>query len=788
MSPSRSDARRRGALLALALLAAPGARAADELPEIVVTAQKQSRTLEQTAASISSLDGDFLREIGARNFQDVPDYTANVSMSLNHSSGTFAIRGFATPDTNPGFDPSVGAVVDGVYYGRSQFLSAFFHDIDRFEVLRGPQGTLFGKNCTAGIVNLVTKAPTSDFESSGEVLFNGYGERSVRPVVSMPLGPVALRVSGNYDTDSGGLLYNTYLKRPELDVHEHTTRARMRYVTGALQVDMEAFRSDTRANNNGFQFARLTGDMRALVQTYDPADNDVQDFLTSSNFPSVNTATIDGGAATLDYDFADVPGVDDLRLTSITAYARSNTQRLDLDADFSPVPFITDTLAEPKIYRQFSQELRVAGENDSLFGWGHGLSFVGGLYYARAVFHVSDVFAVEDLGGAAAYCLAAGRICGQFPQQIPLPTGAGGRIGGLVGGPLGLALSLVPASATEQYAQTRLFQESPTYAAFGSFEHFVTEHIAILGGLRYSLERKFGIASSTHQGELIPLIANQSDHLTERRRSEHELSPKTGLKWQPAPDTEVYGTWAQGYKSGGFNGLPLNADNLEYSPELATSIELGAKKRLDVLGGPARFSLALFNTGFDDLQVSTFLNGGFVVLNAAQARSRGFEMDMNWLPPIEGASLYSSVGYADAKYKSYPDAPALSDSGDATQDLSGKRLSLAPRWTASLVPAYRLPIDTAFGASVAVDLLYRSSRYLDVDDDPRKLQAATRIFNARLMLDHPGRGWTATLAAHNITNVQVYDQIIGQPLAPGNFVAFRTDRGRYYSVDLSLSL
>ncbi len=775
-------------LLLVAAFVAPLASAADELPEIVVTATKQTRTLEQTAASISSLDGDFLREIGARNFQDVPDYTANVSMSLNHSSGTFAVRGFATPDTNPGFDPSVGAVVDGVYYGRSQFLSAFFHDIDRFEVLRGPQGTLFGKNCTAGIVNLVTKAPTAEFESVGEVLVNGYGERSIRPAVSMPLGPVGLRVSGNYDTDEGGLLYNTYLKRPELDVHEHTTRVRMRYAGGALLADLEAFRSDARANNGGFQFSKLTDDMRAAVQAYDPAVNDQLDFITSTNFPSVNTATIDGAAATLDYDFANALGVDDLRLTSITAYARSNTKRLDLDADFSPIPFITDTLAEPKIYRQMSQELRVSGENDSLFGWGHGVSFVAGLYYARTRFHVSDVFAVENLGGAAAYCLAAGRFCSQTPQDLPLPTGSGGRIGGLLGGPLGLALSLLPADAIEQRALTKLDQQSPTYAAFGSFEHFVTPHWAIIGGLRYSLERKIGRASSEHQGELIPLIAKQTDHVTERRRSEHELSPKTGLKWQPAPDTEVYGTWAQGYKSGGFNGLPLNADNLEYEPERATSIELGAKQRLSVLGGPARFSLALFNTGFDNLQVSTFLDNSFVVLNAAQARSRGVELDLNWLPPIDGASIYGSVGFADAKYKSYPNAPARTDSDEDTQDLSGKRLALAPRWTASLVPAYRIPLDASFGAAVAVDVLYKSTRFLDIDDDPRKVQPATRLYNARLMIDHPGWGWTATLAAHNITNVQIYDQIIGQPLAPGNFVAFRTDRGRYYSVDFTLNL
>src|SRR5207248_363028 len=119
---------------------------------------------------------------------NVADYASNLSISLSHAAGVFAVRGFATPDTNPGFDPSVGVVVDGVFYGRAQFLSAFYHDIDRLEVLRGPQGTLFGKNCTAGLINLVTRAPEAEFSSTADVLLDQHGQRSIQPAVGMPLG------------------------------------------------------------------------------------------------------------------------------------------------------------------------------------------------------------------------------------------------------------------------------------------------------------------------------------------------------------------------------------------------------------------------------------------------------------------------------------------------------------------------------------------------------------------------------------------------------------------------
>jgi iron complex outermembrane recepter protein len=221
------------ALTATTLALAPRAASAgfdpEQLPEIIVTAEKQNRTLEETAASISALDADFIREIGARGFADLQDYTANISISLSHAAGTYAIRGFATPDTNPGFDPSVGTVVDGVYYGRAQFMAAFFHDLERFEVLRGPQGTLFGKNCTAGILNVVTRAPEQRFGTDTEILANDYGERSIKPSLSLPLGEdLAVRVSGNFTTDDDGLLYNTYLGRPEGDTHQHTMRGRPR--------------------------------------------------------------------------------------------------------------------------------------------------------------------------------------------------------------------------------------------------------------------------------------------------------------------------------------------------------------------------------------------------------------------------------------------------------------------------------------------------------------------------------------------------------------------------------
>ncbi|TXI81709.1 MAG: TonB-dependent receptor, partial [Cupriavidus sp.] len=178
----------------------------------------------------------------------------------------------------------------------------------------------------------------------------------------------------------------------------------------------------------------------------------------------------------------------------------------------------------------------------------------------------------------------------------------------------------------------------------------------------------------------------------------------------------------------------------------------------------------------------------FVILNAAAARSRGFEIDTRWLPPVEGLSLNGSMGFADARYKSYPNAPAKADSGQSTQDLTGKRLAFAPRWTASLIPTYSQNIDPlGLVSTVAMDFLYRGDRYLDVDDDDRKLQPSNVIINARMILGRPDETWSVNIAAQNITNQLIYDQIVGQPLAPGNFAGTRTDRGRFYTASLTMN-
>lgn len=780
-------------LLAVMLCAQAHAEAASDtnpgtvLPEVIVTAQKSAQTLEQVPASVSSIDGDFIQHTGSYDFVAMQDYVPNVSIQMSPSSAQVNIRGLGTPNSNPAFDPSVGTVIDGVYYGRSSFLTAFFFDIDRLEVLRGPQGSLFGKNSTGGLLNLVTRAPGDTFTGNVDYLYGSNGARSLRPALTVPVTHnLSFRVSGNY-SQIHGVFHNTFLNRPENNPRQNSTRLRIRYLpVDGWRVDIGAFTSQQRSNFNLYKLTKVGPAMRALLTSYDPKFNtNIENRDNSVSVPSLESSLDDGVNATVSHDMDGTWGVRNLNLTSITGYARLRVDKRDLDADFTAVPFIRDTLIQPSPYQQFSEELRFSGDNPTLFGWGHEVHFIGGLYYANSQYNTSDRFSVEDLGGAAAYVLAA------QSDANSVPGGLAGTIGGLSGqlGPLlGNVFNLINGLGvnTAQTAEVNLNQSSQSYAMFGQIEHLFTEHWAWIGGVRLGLERKQADASSYSNSALIPAISEQKNFTAHVNDNERDVSPKLGLKWTPGKSASVYATWSRGYKSGGFNGRPLNREGLTFGPERAESFEIGAKGK--IFNGTMRLSGALFSTDFQNLQISSLRGTSFVILNAASARSQGFEASMRWLPPLTGARLDASVGLANAHYLHYADAPALADSSNSSQDLSGKPLSFAPRWTASLVPSYsRYVTSYDIGLTLAMDVLYRDSQYLDVDDDARKMQPPTTTINLRTILTSPQQSWSLVLAAHNVTNRLILDQVVNEPLAAGNFATVRTDYGRYYSANVSYS-
>ena len=798
-----------------------------QLKEVVVTAQKVRQTLEQVPASVTSVGGDYIRSTGAHDFQDLSSYTANTNLQVSSSSTQLLVRGFGTLNDVPGLDPSVGVVVDGVVYTYPEYLTAFFGDLDRYEVLRGPQGTLFGKNVTAGLLNITTNAPDQQRLFRWDLDMRSNGDRAFRPVINLPLGrDMALRLTGNFEHGDRGLLYNTDLDRREQNQQQDSGRVRFRYDSHqGWTMDIGAFFAYHEENFDKQQLFIAGPNMQALARSFDPRFETHIDSTVSEDVPATENATSRGASVTFEGDLGHPGGMKSLKITSISSVAENIIGARDIDADFSPVPFIRDSLGAPEPERQVTQELRVSGVGKNLFGLGHEANFVAGLYYDNYTLKTSDRFLVKDLGATLNYVIAAGCDSNKVPVGACSLTRALGvglddvlnLLQGIIGKPpLG-----------EQSALSGLDQRTKDYAAFGQGEWYFLEHWSLIGGLRYAKENRTGQPHSLSNSLIIKAIADQKDFddtgASALRRTETDFSPKAGLKYQPNKHVEGYLTWAQGYKSGGFNGIPLNPSAIEYEPEKATSIEGGFKIKDRLFDGPIRGSLSLYHTSFNNLQVSTFQGTNVIIVNAAQARSMGFEADLMWLLPIRGLSLYSSFGFADARYTSYPNGPApgdfdcgkVGDSGppaqctcppdngvvpgqpiqsgsiklpgqrrqDCGKNLTGQPLPFAPQWTAAMTPAYTfLHLPYGVSASLATDVLFQGKRYLNSEDDPRQLQKATLIVNPRLVFaDETNGDWGLNLGIQNLTRETYSDQVIDQPLGPGNFAAIRGDHGRLYT-------
>jgi iron complex outermembrane recepter protein len=770
-------------------------QAPQQLQEVVVTAQKMKTTLEQVPASVTSISGDYIRKTGVRSFQELSNYTANTNLQVQTNSSQLLIRGLGTLNDVPGLDPSVGVVIDGVVYTYPEYLAAFWTDLDRYEVLRGPQGTLSGKNTTAGLLNITTNAP--DLKENlfrTDVDWRSYGNVAYRPVVNLALGEgTALRFAGDFEHGDRGQLYNTDLNRPEMNPQQDTGRMRFRYVSpDGWTMDIGAFVSYNEENFNNQELYIVGPNMLALDRSYDPRFNPVIGDFISENVKATQNASTRGASITFEGDLGHPNGMKSLKLISISSAADNVIGSRDIDADFSPVPFIHDGLYAPEPEIQVTQELRVTGVSPDFFGFGHQASFVAGLYYDNYSLDTSDNFQIEDLGATLKYIIAAD--CDQHNIAVSACTPLAGATGTVLDDLLSAYQKLIGQPLIAQpTAQSGLAQRTKDYAAFGRGEWYFLEHWSLIAGLRYGKEDRIGTPHSYSDSEIIKLIAKQVNFNETLRRVESDFQPTAGIKFQPSQHTEGYFTWAEGYKSGGFNGIPLNPTSVEYQPEKAASLEAGFKIKDRLFGGPIRGSFSVFHTHFGNLQVSTFEGTNVVVVNAADARSQGFEADATWLMPIKGLSLYSSIGFADARYTTYLNGPAAGDGkcpgvshSAGTCDLTGYPLPFAPQWTATMTPAYtflRLPYDISTG--VAMDILYQGQRYLNPEDDSRTLQKSTLILNPHLVMADDARDdWGLSLGIQNLTKQTYADQVIDQPLAPGNYAGVRADRGRFYTGSL----
>jgi len=734
----------------MALLAAGPAMAdtaADfaRLDEIIVTARLRPENPQVVPTALSIIDGSLLDASYTVNIAQLSQLVPSLNYnSANPRNTAFTIRGLgssvvAVSQANDGLEPGVGFYVDQVYHGRPATAAFDFVDIERIEVLRGPQGTLFGKNTTAGAINITSRAPSFDWQGQGDVSYGTHNFVQVRAAISGPIvgDRLAFRLSG-LATRRDGVIHNVTTGANQNNLNNNALRGHLLWnasdaLTLRLSADWRNFDSECCTQS----FLRVGTSLRPAARQfpalaaglgYAPPSTNVYDRLTDIDAP-LAVDTNEGGVSVVgDWLLGGVT------LTSISAWRFWNWNAAN-DRDYLGLQ-IQLVQGIPSRQDQISQELRLATTG------GGPLQAVGGVYFFRQVL--------------------TGR-----PISIYGPTAAYW----LIGPTTGSSAVAVPANLLDGYGQdgrTRISTDS--YASFAEVNWRPVAGLTLTGGLRYTIEHKVGDYATTISGGLetsIPALINAKLSILRpqsygARTDDGSLSGRANAAYQVADGVFGYASYAHGFKSGGINmsGLPLDAQNRPVlatavvAPERNSSWEAGIKT--DLFDDRLRLNLAAYTTDVRNFQATLVDSTQTVALrgylaNIPRVTVRGFEADATAVP-LAGLQLRASVAFADGKYADYPKGPCpLERQGSATTacDLTGGRLSGLPRWSTTLGGDYARPLGRTGEAFLHVDSSWKSSQYGDPTLSKYTLIDGYNVTNASIGWRAAG-GWSIAVFARNL--------------------------------------
>ena len=769
----------------------PRATTGRAIEEIIVTAQKKQENVQQVPISISVVGNDFMQQQAITDFRELALYVPNAH--VDPGSGLFPdinIRGFGTALSNKAFEQSVGLAIDGVPYGTTPYFDGAFFDVNRVEVLRGPQGTLFGKNTTAGLFNVVTNRPTDQYSGFvvGEVgdlgrrhFEAGIGGPVVRGLLNFRLAAISDERDGIVENTTAEFVSDANPRMNDRDRKAIRAELALPDLAGAhLLLSYEHFQSHERGV--GWEFTIVPQKVRPFYMQFDPkTDFQPDNFVGSVDTPEFNRDDIDTFVTNADYELGD------WRLDATAGYSLLKVRALS-DDDFGPAPMLVDKNRDDD--PQTTVELRVSSPSlpgffgiERLFGLRLGSTdFIAGFFYQRRAIENSRLEIDINLPVEAEFLAV-----NNAPAGTPLPSlqqfiGPSVPIGNL-----GLfdTRSLTAAEIGE-FSQT-----TNSYAGFGQANWHLAERWTLESGMRVTEERKDGSWHRTFSpGTGLAFVAlGGAEFTTSRSRSEFAFTPKVTLRYDWSSDISAYAGWGKGFKAGGFNeqAFQNSTPSLQFEPEKDTSWELGAKLRL--LDGSAVLNVALFRMDVTDLQVLTLPPNSVntTVVNAGEARSQGVEVDSTWLP-TSWLTIVGALGFIDAEYVKFPlgqcafDRPDTDGNGDGRCDLSGQRLFRTPPWKITVVPSVRFPLTTFLPGSArlpnwlaGVDWIagltveYQDVQVLTRSDDLRGRQPSFFRLGGNVGFGNPAQGWSLRVVGENLNDVATHAYIQDVPLGGGNF-------------------
>ncbi|MGH6612578.1 TonB-dependent receptor [Sphingomonas sp.] len=652
--------------------------------EIIVTARRQSERAQDVPIALSVLTGASLERTGGYTLTDVqfqtPSLTAYNSNPRNSSIG---IRGIGVSSASDGLDTSVGVYIDNVYLGRPGMALSDLIDVDRVEVLRGPQGTLFGRNNSAGVLNITTRKPEFSFGSTAELSAGNYGYNQERVSVTGPLidGLLAFRVTG-FNTHRNGVLDNI---KTGLDANSvgraggriqllatPASNLTLRLIADYSMEDDSCCVSATKLVLPASLSATTGRTLQALAALgYTPARS--LDF-TRNNSPQNMKTDQKGVSFQADWDLGFAS------LTSISAWRYWHFSPLQ-DSDGTPLDVIQVNVAQTKD-DQYSQEVRLASR-PGRFTWQVGAY----LFHQR----LKDHFILNQFGtDASNFYTTYARLAN----------------------PAAPAVTIAPGSQYLDDVDTTV----DSVAAFAQANFAVTDRLTLTGGIRYTHDKRSGTSDTSTVGT--PYVPTSIPFHYDVSVTDDNVSYLASISYKLATDVLAYASYSTGYKGSGLN---LNAavsagTPLVLAPEKVRNWELGLKSQL--FDRRLTLNLSAFSTDLSGLQANIVPTNGnrSYLANVGDVRSRGVEVDASLLA-TDNLTLSANGSYNRAIYKSYANAPCpVGITGVC--DLTGKPLFQAPKWVGNATIDYHVELANGLRPYALAQISYRSSTFGTADAGP----------------------------------------------------------------------
>jgi iron complex outermembrane receptor protein len=692
--------------------------------EIIVTAQRRSESQQKVPVSVASANAEELASLNITTAEDLSKIAPSLRVTPEVGSVTVFLRGVGSTITAIGNEASVAVYVDGVYYSRLTPALTRLNSIERVEVLRGPQGTLFGRNSSGGLVNFITKTPTpgQEFEGKVQVGYGNFDTVDGSAYIASSLGnSVAFDLSGVYHKQSEGWGDNLATGRENYTDESYALRAKLAVDLGpdtrAILTYEHTYNDSDQSNPSHFQNG-LQGTFNPapgqgtlpLIGIYDAQVNDLNFSRTRYN----------GGSVRLEHDLGFA------KIINTAAY-HDTKQRYLFDGDSGPSPLLSISL--PSTSKEFLNEFQIVSGASSSFDWQAGIFYMD----------QKQEYTPARISGAL----------------IGLGTGGGEAL---------LYSSFSGVKALSGYAQGRVT---------------LVENLKLTLGARYSHDKVRGRGSQTilfPGGILFPIPGTaQTD-----ARTINQWSYRAGLDYQFTDDIMAYASISRGYKGATYNMIPFSATPAR--PEVLEAYEIGLKTQL--ADNMIRFNAAVFRYDISNPQVITTPAAGVALTsNADSARITGADVEVVFAP-TSNFRLNASATYLDAEYTRYTNAgftnpnPAFPFGNLPTVpgDASGNRLVRAPEWSGNVGAKYT--IDTANGGAIDLnaDLSFNSSIFFEPDN--RLRQGGYALIGGQIAYTFPNQLMSVRIWGENLTGKEYYvtgnavsggQGDIGAPGAPRTF-------------------